>query len=154
VLRGLWCIPKSGALCSARSIPTLESWTQQYRPTTLRNDPVEEPAGEATPHLEEMMARVELQVYPPFSYRMSSKKVGALILQQEIDQGETLGDPLARLESSDPEAWRGIFDAQTGRMQPAVLTILNSTLLSRSDAPQTALSDGDQIAIRMAYSGG
>ena len=100
------------------------------------------------------MARVELQVYPPFSYKMSSKKVGALVLEQEIVQGETLGGLLARLERNDREAWRGIYDAQTGRMQPAVLVILNSTLLSRSDAPQTALADGDQIAIRMTYSGG
>lgn len=85
---------------------------------------------------------------------MSTKQVGALVLEQDTGQGETLGELLARLESSDPEAWRGIFDAQTGQMQPSVLTIVNSALLPRSVAPQTTLSDGDQIAIRMTYSGG
>ena len=100
------------------------------------------------------VARVELHVYPPYSYKMSAKHVGALVLEQETGQGETLGELLARLESSDPEAWRGIFDARTGQMQPSVLTIVNNAHLPRSVAPQTALSDGDKIAIRMAYSGG
>ncbi len=100
------------------------------------------------------MARVELRVYPPFSYRISSKQVGALVLEQEINQGETLGDLLARLENGDHRAWQGIFDAQTGQLQPAVMSILNNTLLSRSVASQTPLSDGDQIAFRIIYSGG
>jgi molybdopterin converting factor small subunit len=100
------------------------------------------------------LARVELHVHPPFSYKMSSKKVGALVLEQEINQGETLGDLLTRLEDGDHQAWQGIFDAQTGEIQPAVITILNSTLLSRTAAPKTPLSDGDQIAFRIIYSGG
>ena len=101
-----------------------------------------------------MVARVELQVYPPLSFKMSSKKVGAFVLKQEIDQGETLGDLLARLESSDRDAWQQIFDDCTGEMQPVVITILNGTLLSRSVAPRTPLSDGDQVAIRVPYCGG
>ena len=85
---------------------------------------------------------------------MSSEKVGALVLEQEIDQGETLGDLLTRLEDGDHQAWQGIFDAQTGQMQPVVMSILNNTLLPRSVAPRTPLSDGDQIAFRIIYSGG
>lgn len=96
---------------------------------------------------------MELWIYPPFSYRMTTQRAGAYVLQPEIDSGETLSDLLARLESRDEHAWRPIF-AQTGRMQTAVLTILNGKLLTRSEAPRTVLSDGDQITIRMAYSGG
>ena len=100
------------------------------------------------------MARVELRVYPPLSYRISSEKVGALVLEQEIGQGETLGDLLARLQHGDRQAWQGILDAQTGEIRPIVITIVNGTLLSRPVAPHTPLSDGDQIAFRVAYSGG
>jgi molybdopterin converting factor small subunit len=85
---------------------------------------------------------------------MTSKRVGVLILEQETDQGETLGELLARLESGDHEAWRDIFDAQTGQIQPAIMTILNGTLLSHSVTLQTPLSDGDQIALRIVYAGG
>ena len=101
-----------------------------------------------------MLARVELCVYPPLSYKMSSKRTGALILEQEIGPGETLGDLLARLENGDHETWHDIFDAQTSQMQPPILTVLNGTLLSRSVAPQTPLSEGDQIDLRIAYAGG
>ena len=100
------------------------------------------------------MAKVELHVYPPLSYKMSSKRVGAYILEEKTDQGETLGDLLARLANGNHEAWRDIFDARTHRMRPVIMTILNGMLLAFSEAPQTRLSDGDQIAFRVAYAGG
>jgi len=100
------------------------------------------------------VAKVELHVYPPLSYRMSSKRVGALILEEKIDQRETLGDLLARLANGNHEAWRAIFDAQTHQMRPAIMTIFNGTILARSEAPQTRLSDGDQIGFRVALAGG
>ena len=100
------------------------------------------------------MARVELHVYPPLSYKMTSKRVGVLIVEQETGLGATLGDLLAKLESGDHEAWRDIFDAQTGQIQPAIMTVLNDTLLSHSVVPQTPLSDGDKITLRIVYAGG
>jgi sulfur carrier protein ThiS len=100
------------------------------------------------------VAKVELHVYPPLSYKMSSKRVGPLILDEKIDPGETLGDLLARLTNGNHEAWRAIFDAQTHEIRPIIITIFNGTALARSEAPQTCLSDGDQIAFRIAYGGG
>ena len=100
------------------------------------------------------VASVELHVYPPLSYKMSSKRVGALILKKEIDQGETLGDLLARLANSDHEAWWAIFDAQTNEIRPIIMIIFNGALLAFAEAPKTRLSDGDQIAFRLAYGGG
>jgi len=100
------------------------------------------------------LARVELRVHPPLSYRMSPKRVGALVLEQVINQGETLGDLLAKLASGNPETWKDIYDAQTGQMQPTIMTFLNSTVLSPSVTAQTPLSDGDQIAFHVAYGGG
>jgi uncharacterized protein YecA (UPF0149 family) len=100
------------------------------------------------------VAKVELHVYPPLSYKMSSQRVGALILEEKIEQGETLGDLLARLANDNHEAWQAIFDAQTHRIRPIIMTILNGTVLAFSEAPQTRLSDSDQIAFRVAYGGG
>lgn len=100
------------------------------------------------------MAKVDLHIYPPLSYKMSSKRVGALILEEKIDQGETLGDLLARLANGNHEAWQAIFDAQTHEIQPIIMTIFNGTALAHSEAPQTRLSDNDQIAFRVALAGG
>jgi molybdopterin converting factor small subunit len=100
------------------------------------------------------VAKVELHVYPPLSYKMSSKRVGPLILEEKIDQGETLGDLLARLANGNQEAWRAIFDAQTQQIRPIIMTIFNGKALAFSEAPQTRLSDGDQIDLRIAYGGG
>lgn len=100
------------------------------------------------------MANVELHVYPPLSRHMTSQGVGAFVLHCEIGQGETLGDLLVRLEKEDHQAWQDIVDVQASVIRPAVLTILNGTLLSRTGAYQTVLSNGDQIAFRMMYSGG
>jgi len=85
---------------------------------------------------------------------MSSQSMGPVVLQREIGQGETLGGLLAKLEHADHQAWQDILDAQTGEIRPIVLTIVNDTLLSRSVASRTRLSDGDQIAFRAMYSGG
>jgi hypothetical protein len=100
------------------------------------------------------MAKVDLHIYPPLYYKMSSKRVGPLILEEKIDQGETLGDLLARLANGNHEAWRAIFDAQTHEIRPIIITTLNGTALGFSEAPQTGLSDGDQIDLRVGYGGG
>ena len=85
---------------------------------------------------------------------MSSKRVGALILEEEISQGETLGYLLARLANADHEAWQQVFDTRTDSIRPFIMTIFNGTLLPLSEALQTRLSDGDQIALRVGYAGG
>ena len=100
------------------------------------------------------MPKVELHIYPPLSQQMSSKTVGALILEQEIEQGETLVNLLVRLANGNHEAWQGIFDAETHRIQPAIMAVLNGTVLARSEAPQTLLSDSDQIAFVFVTGGG
>ena len=100
------------------------------------------------------MASVELQVYPPLSYKLTSKRVGALTLREEIRQGGTLGDLLARLAASNPEAWGDIFDARTNQVRRVILIVVNRTAVSPSLASQASLSEGDQIALRLPYSGG
>jgi molybdopterin converting factor small subunit len=100
------------------------------------------------------MARVELHIYPPLSYRISANRAGKLILEQEIGRGETLGDVLARLVKCDHEAWRDIFDVQTRQIKPAVIIILNGKHLSHSVAIQTPLADGDRISLNFVLAGG
>ena len=100
------------------------------------------------------MAKIQLHVYPPLSYKMSSKRVGALILEEEISQGETLGGLLAKLANANHEAWQQVFDTRTDSIRPFVMTVFNGTVLPFPEAPQTRLSDGDQVALRVGYAGG
>jgi len=100
------------------------------------------------------MAKVVLKIYPPLSYKISSKRVGALILEEEIDQCETLGDLLDRLASSDDEAWQILFDVQTHQIARHVVTIFNGRLLASPERLETRLSDGDKITFLPAYMGG
>jgi len=97
---------------------------------------------------------VELCINSPLSHRMSAKKAGKLILTEEIAQGETLGDLLHRLESTDPAAWQNIFDVQKNQIQTVIVTFLNNTILPRAAAPQAPLSDGDHITFILMYAGG
>ena len=100
------------------------------------------------------MANVELYVYPPLSYRMSSQRVGILVLEQTIHQGETLGDLLRKLWDGNPDAWQDIYDAQARQIKPIIATLLNAKALSNPTAAQTPLADGDQITFHLVYGGG
>lgn len=100
------------------------------------------------------MATVKLRVYPPLSYRMSSQKGGVVVLEQEINEGCTLGDLLDRLSASNPDAWQNIYDDAARQLRPVIVTVLNTASLSNATAAQAALSNGDQITLRLAYGGG
>jgi len=100
------------------------------------------------------MAKVVLKIYPPLSRKIASKKVGALVLEEEIEQGETLRDLLARLASGDSEAWAVLFDLQTRQIKPYVVTVFNGVALPVREAFETRLSDGDKITFLPVYGGG
>jgi len=75
-------------------------------------------------------------------------------MKEEIVKGETLGDVLARLAVRTPEAFRQIFDAGSGQIHPSIVTVVNGTVLRRSEAIQSVLADGDRIAWFLIYAGG
>jgi hypothetical protein len=85
---------------------------------------------------------------------MSSQRVGVLVLEQTINQGETLGDLLGRECEGNPSAWQDIYDAQAHQLRPFIVTHLNTTVLSNTAAAQAPLSDGDQITFHLVYGGG
>jgi hypothetical protein len=102
----------------------------------------------------ETLTQVKLYIHPPLSYQMTSNRESAFVVEQEINQGETLLKLFARLKCSNPEAWHNIINVETGQIQPFILTILNNSIWVPSVESQTPLSDGDQITIRIIYAGG
>lgn len=100
------------------------------------------------------MAKVELHIYPPLSYEMTSKRLGPYVIEEEIDNGETLRDLLNRVSRNNQSAWKKIFNKNLHQMQPGILAILNGTVLAWKKAPETCLSDGDRVGFRITYLGG
>jgi sulfur carrier protein ThiS len=99
------------------------------------------------------IASVELQIRPPLSYGVS-KRAGGLVIQEDIVEGETLGDVLARLAVRNPEAVQQIRDHAKGEIHPPVVTVVNGTVVHRSEATQRVLLDGDRISWFLMYAGG
>ena len=101
------------------------------------------------------MAKVTLEIRPPLSRKVApAKELGSFVLEEEIDQGETLRDLLVRVASRDSKAWVALFDVQTLRMARNVLTIFNGRSLTPSKAVETRLSDDDRIVFLGLLSGG
>ena len=100
------------------------------------------------------MAKVELRVYPPLSYEMTSKRLGPHVIEEKVDHAETLGDLLTRVSSDNQSAWKKIFNTNLCQMQQGILAVLNGTVLTWEKAPETCLSDGDQVDFRITYLGG
>jgi hypothetical protein len=97
---------------------------------------------------------VEIHVYPPLSYKISSQKVGPFIFTAQIAPGGTQGDLLTKLTTDQHEGWHEIYDPASHRMRPAVTTLLNGKPLSSAAVFKSSLSDGDQIKFFIAFGGG
>lgn len=100
------------------------------------------------------MPTIEIYVHPPLSYEMTSERVEDLILEEQIDQGDTIGDLLVKLYNKNNETWKKLIDVQKKRMHNPIRTILNGKALSPSLLAHTPLSDGDQIKFVIIYGGG
>ena len=97
---------------------------------------------------------VELHIYPPLSYKLTTKKVGPLILRQKIQPGTTLVDLLDRLDNENHDSWRQLYNRDTKKMFPPIQTIVNKMAVSPSKLGQLILADGDQITFIFIIGGG
>ena len=101
------------------------------------------------------MAKVLVKISPPLSYKISSQRVGAFILEEEIGQGETLGSLLDRLSRrNNGGIGDAIYDVQTQQITRFATTVYNGKAMSLLEGPKTQLADGDTITFLPAYAGG
>ncbi len=100
------------------------------------------------------MPIVEIHIFPPLSYKMTSKRVGALIIKKQIQPDTTLVDLLDRLDEENHDAWQKLYNRNKKKMRPPVTTILNGKALSPSVLVHTVLTDGDQIKLILVFAGG
>jgi hypothetical protein len=99
------------------------------------------------------IASVVLHIRPPLSYEIT-KKAGGLILEEEIQNGETLRSLLIRLNVLNPAAFEHVYDPDKNDLLPPIVTVLNGVTLRRTEALSRKLVNGDKITWFLMYAGG
>ena len=77
-----------------------------------------------------------------------------LVLAEEIEEGETVGELLARIAATHERFGELALDPETGGLSGHVSLTFNGRLLELLDGLQTKMSDGDTIVLVPAFAGG
>ncbi|MDO8689852.1 MAG: MoaD/ThiS family protein, partial [Dehalococcoidia bacterium] len=77
-----------------------------------------------------------------------------LVLEEDIENGDTAGSLLARLAARHQEFGEKAFDIASGRLTGQVTVIYNGLQLELRDGLKTRLADGDVLLLLPAFSGG
>ncbi|MDP2660520.1 MAG: MoaD/ThiS family protein [Dehalococcoidia bacterium] len=97
---------------------------------------------------------MKLEVLPWVSMSLGGKPNRRLMLEEEIENGETAGSLLARLAARHQEFGEKAFDLGSRRLTGQVTVIYNGLQLELSDGLKTQLADGDVLLLLPAFSGG
>ena len=99
------------------------------------------------------MGRVRLEVMPWLSHALGAQD-SRLVLEEEIEEGETVGELLTRIATRYQRFGELVLDAETGRLTGHVSLTFNGRLLELLDGLQTKMRDGDSIVLVPVFAGG
>ena len=91
--------------------------------------------------------RLELKFFATFR-----EAVGSKFLEREYDDGATVGDVLADLEAEYEELSGQLLD--DGDLRSQINVLKNGREVLHMDGPDTALDDGDTLAVFPPVAGG
>ena len=100
------------------------------------------------------MASVRIELFPWITELCGGSRTDHMILEVEIQGGETVRGLLYRLASQYPEFAQRAFDTQAGLPSPLVSLFLNDRFLELAGGLDTALSSGDSLTLIPAWEGG
>ena len=75
-------------------------------------------------------------------------------MEEEIEDGTTIGDLFRKLSSKYPAFSKAVFDSETNEFGGNVSVALNKRLLSLLKALDTNIGDGDSIMLFPTIAGG
>lgn len=101
-----------------------------------------------------MKIRVYIEVGYWLSERIVPGQAGRLLLEEEVEEGQTLSDFLDELVAKNSRFGEVIYDPQCREFHPWVQIIYNDRLIRWKDASVTVLADGDRIGFQPIYAGG
>lgn len=99
------------------------------------------------------MGSVHLEIMPWLSQALGAED-SRLVLEEEIEEGETVGKLLARIAARHERFGELVLDAETGGLKGYVSVTFNGRLLELLEGLQTKTSDGDTIVLLPAFAGG
>ena len=97
--------------------------------------------------------RVRLEILP-WVTRAFGSSGRRLVLEDEIDEGDTVGDLLARLASKYPTFGEMAFDPVSRLLTGQVTVIHNGLMLELAEGLSTKLRDGDNLLLVPSFAGG
>ena len=100
------------------------------------------------------MSKVQLKLPPFFASMLNEPGTDWLIIENEIEDGTTIGDLLEGLASSYPGFRKVVFNPDAGEVSEQVLVVLNDELLQEPDVSESKLNDGDRVILLHVYTGG
>lgn len=100
------------------------------------------------------MAKVKLEVIPWLSAAIEEGRSQRLVLEEEIGEGETLGQLLDRLARRYPRFGQYVFDIQRQRLAGFASVVINGAILGQAPDLNEPLKDGDTLTFLPAYVGG
>ncbi len=100
------------------------------------------------------MSKVQLKIPPFLASMLNAQSSDWLIIENEIEEGATIGDLLVDFACSHTGFRKVLFNPDAGEVSEQVLVILNGSLLQEPEVAETELNDGDSITLLPVYSGG
>ena len=100
------------------------------------------------------MSTVLIKIPPFFASMFRAKGSDWLIIENEIEEGATIGKLLGDLAFSYTDFRKVLYNPDAGEVSDQVLVILNDSLLQGPDVAETRLGDGDSVTLLTVYSGG
>jgi molybdopterin converting factor small subunit len=100
----------------------------------------------------ELVVKVTLKILPPLVGRLGIKKIGSVVLEEEIDPGETVESFLSRLGHRSGNRFKEeIFDPDSRLFWPGVVVFVNGYPLHHLQGLETTLKEGDTVALLPPY---
>lgn len=100
------------------------------------------------------MSRVRLEILPGISDAFGDCGSGRLLLEENIEEGATMGDLMRKLASEYQAFGDIIFDRKTDKLSGYVAIALNDRFVEVLERLDTKIRDGDIIKLFAVIAGG
>ncbi len=100
------------------------------------------------------MGRIKIEVMSWLTTECGYNKPGNLSLEEEIEDGETIGVILGRISIAHHPLAECIIDKETQGFRDYVSIVINDRLIQQLKAPGEKLRDGDTVRLFPTVEGG
>jgi len=98
--------------------------------------------------------KIRLELLPWVTNTCGFQGAGRRILEEEIDEGATIGTLIRKMASEHPAFRKSIFVPNTEDLSGDISIVLNGRFLDLLDGLETPIKDGDTIILFPVIEGG